>query len=456
MTASLFTPRPIGRVARLVAIGLMLSLLGETVSAESPFSAKAQAIRGEFLKPPEKLEPPTEFTIAIESPIVEMAQIPVPETPADPWSIWGYGLLHSNGKFYIPVGDHMGIDANSYLYEYDPQTKTIRQVADLQTGVKGFKKGDFGFGKIHGRLNEGADGQIYFANYWGQWRKDSQRYEGDRVFRFNPQAGKLTDLGTPLYGWGYPSTHMSPRHGLLYAESHQRKGNSQGDPDNDYVATDYESYKDPYHVKFLVYDLAKQKIAFHGGHEGLNYGRDFFVDSEGNAYWNDGAGRLEKYDPSTNQVSKVDAKMPGESIRRTIGPDAEGLLYGVTHDTRKLFRFDPKSQKCQTITTVWADSPAMDVTHDGKYVYYIPGGHGPSSGTPLIQVDVAEGTQKVIGFFHEAVWQQTAFNLGGTYCLQISEDGSTAYVGFNGKVGDLKKAWGGLAVVTVQIPASER
>ncbi len=445
---------------RWLVIGCMaafsLLLAQAHVAAEKPLTAESTDIQGNFLKAPPKLSPESDFTLAKAKPTVRFTPIPLPNTPADPWSIWGYGLMHSNGKFYIPLGDHQGVDANSYLYEYDPASHTLSQVADLQSAAKGFQSGDFGFGKIHGRLNEGRDGNIYMATYWGQWRNESERYEGDRVFRFDPETGTMTDLGMPKYGWGYPSTHYSPQHNLLYAEAHQRKGNSKGDPKNNYVAAEYSSYKDPYHVEFLVYDTAKQKVVFQGEHQGLSYGRDFFVDESGNAYWNNGDGSLQKYNPETNQVTQSNAKMPGSKIRRTVGPDAGGMLYGVTGDTHELFQFDPAQDKIRTITKVWADSPAMDVTRDGKYIYTIPGGHGPSSGTPLIQVNVKDGTQKVIAFLHAAVWDQTNFNLGGTYCLQLSDDGSKALIGFNGKVDSQKKAWGELAVVEIEIPASER
>lgn len=449
-------PAPKFWLANSCLVVLLLLHLPSSSFAEKPLSADAIEIDGKFLNAPPKLSPETKYTIAKAQPTVRFTPVPLPNTPADPWSIWGYGLLHSNGKFYVPLGDHLGVDANSYLYEYDPDKHSLRQVADLQSAVPSFKSGDFGFGKIHGRLNEGADGNIYMATYWGQWRNESDRYEGDRVFRFNPQTGEMTDLGMPKYGWGYPSTHYSPQHHLLYAEAHQRKGNSQGDPKNNYVAAEYKTYKDPYHVEFLVYDTAKQKVLFHGEHQGLNYGRDFFVDADGNAYWNNGDGSLQKYDPATNKVTKSKAKMPGDKIRRTVGPDQNGMLYGVTNDTHELFQFDPAQDKIRTLTKVWADSPAMDVTRDGKYIYTIPGGHGPSSGTPLIQVNVKDGSQKVIAFLHDAVWKQTNFNLGGTYCLQLNEDGSKALIGFNGKVDSQKKAWGELAVVEIEIPASER
>jgi hypothetical protein len=51
------------------------------------------------------------------------------------------------------------------------------------------------------------------------------------------------------------------------------------------------------------------------------------------------------------------------------------------------------------------------------------------------------------------VWEQARFHLGGTYCVQVRDDGSTAYIGFNGNAGKQDKPWGGLAIVAVQIPA---
>lgn len=440
-----------------LAAALVGLLFGGALQAAEKLQATAAKVSSDkFLTAPEKLDPPGKFTLAKQAPVVEFAQMPLPNTPADPWSIWGYGLLHSNGKFYIPLGDHLGIDANCYIYEYDPATKVLRLAADIQSAVNDYKPGRFGYGKIHGRLNEGTDGQIYFATYWGKWRTENEQFHGDRAMRYDPETDVVTDLGMPEFGWGYPSTHMAPKQGLLYAEAHRRKANSKGDADNKFLADGYSSFSDPYQIEFMAYDTATRKVVFRGAHQGLAYGRDFFVDAEGNAYWNHGDGKLEKYDPEKNATSVVKAKMPGDKIRRTVGPDANGVMYGVTHDTRQLFSFDPKTDKVRTLATVWADSPGMDVTPDGKYIYLVPGGHGPSSGVPLIQVNVATGAQKVIAFLHAAIWDKHHFNLGGTYCVQVSDDGSTVYIGFNGKQDDLKKAWADLALVTVQVPASER
>ncbi len=220
------TPRSMTTLLTLTLI-VCMSATGLTATralaqSKSELKAKAQTITSkDFLKAPEKFDT-ADVTIAKTAPTIEFVQIPLPDMPANPWSIWGYSLLHSNGKVYIPLGNHLGIDADSFIYEYDPQTKTIRQVADVLSAAKGYKKGDFGYGKIHGRLSEAPNGDIYFATYWGQWNKmpDNSKYEGDRVFRYNPKTEKLADMGMPKFGWGFPSTNMAEQRMLFYAEAH--------------------------------------------------------------------------------------------------------------------------------------------------------------------------------------------------------------------------------------------
>lgn len=82
------------------------------------------------------------------------------------WTVWGEGVRSSNGKYYVGIGDHRGIDAKSYLYEYDPATHKHRQVLDIQK-LLSQRPGDWGHGKLHGRMDEMPDGSIYWATYWG-------------------------------------------------------------------------------------------------------------------------------------------------------------------------------------------------------------------------------------------------------------------------------------------------
>ncbi len=210
----------------------------------------------------------------------------------------------------------------------------------------------------------------------------------------------------------------------------------------------------------MAYDLESQKVIFMGGHEGLSFGRDFFVDDDGNAYFNNGNGSLQKYDPDKNAVEPVkNAKLPTDGIRRAVGPDNNGVMYGSSHEHHsQIFSFNPNAdgQKIHTIATTSTNTAAIDVVPSGKYVYYVPGSHGPHAGVPLIQLDTASGKKKVIAFLAGPVWKQAKYNLGGTYSIQVSDDGSTAYISINGAKGTQDEIWQDLAFVTVHIPESER
>src|SRR5687767_14782208 len=61
------------------------------------------------------------------------------------WSSWGDGCVASNGKYYTSVGDHLGKDANAYIYEYDPMTKVMRRVVDVLLAIA-HKLGLYGHG----------------------------------------------------------------------------------------------------------------------------------------------------------------------------------------------------------------------------------------------------------------------------------------------------------------------
>src|SRR5882762_8720840 len=86
----------------------------------------------DFLKIPAGLDPKT-FTVAKTPPTIDVCFF---EGLADKgkgtlWSSWGDGCFASNGKYYTSVGDHLGKDANSYVYEYDPATRVLRRVVDV-------------------------------------------------------------------------------------------------------------------------------------------------------------------------------------------------------------------------------------------------------------------------------------------------------------------------------------
>lgn len=414
---------------------------------------ETRLISGEkLLAVPAGFAPPAPYTVARTAPEVLFAAYAFPHDQGTPWSHWGTGLVHSNGRVYTAVGDHRCIGATTLIYEFDPRTNRLRAVADIFPAVEGFDpEKHYGFGKIHGRLSEGRDGNIYCAGGWGSSR-NRDRYKGSHLFRFEPRTGVLTDLGRPLFGWDFPTTDFYREGMLFYAEATLPPSHRGGDPEKNYRDQFNEALGRVW--RFAAYDIERGRVVYLGGKEESGYGRCFFVDGAGRAYFNNGENRLQMYCPEANEIRTLPVLMPGNNIRRTAGPCPAGYLYATLQDNHVLFRFDPAEPAVETILEIGSDTPGMTMSPDGRFVYIVPGGKG-SAGAPLIQVDTATGAQKVIAFLRAAVQEQTGFYLGGTYNVMISRDGTTVYVGFNGTQ-DRERNFGDQAFVAVRVPESER
>jgi hypothetical protein len=118
-----------------------------------------------LLDPPAGVTLPT-HTVAVTPPGVEFVPFDLPGHTGNPWSTWGGGHYASNGRFYAAIGDHLTIDGNSYLYEYDPITQVLKAIGDINTAA-GHVDGEWGHGKVHSQINKGGDGYIYATSYRG-------------------------------------------------------------------------------------------------------------------------------------------------------------------------------------------------------------------------------------------------------------------------------------------------
>jgi hypothetical protein len=174
---------------------------------------------------PDHLKDLTAVATAIEGPngiAVDFVAHPLPPYPGKPWSHWGEGLLASNGRYYTGIGDHRGPDGNAYLYEYDPESKTLGAVGDVIQAYAAHDRGAWGYGKIHGRIVEDRCGLLYFSTYWGTRRGGLQyagSYQGDLLMRYDPESQRLISLGVPMPKMGTPSTQIWPEGGLVYGEA---------------------------------------------------------------------------------------------------------------------------------------------------------------------------------------------------------------------------------------------
>jgi hypothetical protein len=200
-----------------------------------------------------------------DGPRVSAAVYPRPDYAGDPWSQWGQGLVLSDGRFLSALGDHLGRDGNSYLYEYDPAEQRLMRIGDVAT-TAGHQPGDWGYSKVHAQMVAGPCGEVYAATYWGT-RTDLQlggSYEGDVVLRLDPEQRTTTNLGPILEGHGVPSLAGWAVGGLLYAEA--------AHPD----------LFDPQRGAFVVLDMATGERVYATDDEEDHRGfRSMAVDAEG-------------------------------------------------------------------------------------------------------------------------------------------------------------------------------
>ncbi len=450
----------------IIALCFALSI---PAAAEAETRVAEKVTDTDFLREHEDFDPPWEYTIAEEQPTVYYTRYPLPyEAPDGLWSSWGTGEVHSSGKVYTAVGDHKGIGGDSHLFQYDPETRELRHIGGIFETIEGFdSEKNYGLGKIHGRLSEGADGNIYFAGGQGTSR-DREHYKGTHLFRLEPDTGRIIDLGRPMFGWSTPSTHFNQRDMLLYAEMMIPPVHLGGDPRDDFLDPLVEELgRQPW--RLMVYDLEKERVIYFGGKEQSSASRDLFVDADGHAYVGGPEdGHLQKYDPASNYVRKLDVKMPGDIIRRTAGPDQDGMLYGISRDREDnrmyLFRFDPETVSIKVLFEVGRDCAAMGLDVENGFLYFLPGGKNSAGwGSPLIQVDLHDKSRKVIGFLHHPVWEKYDFHLAGSYNLMVSDDGISVYISFNGDESEREFAerphghgFGDQAFVEVGVPDSER
>ncbi|MEN8238964.1 MAG: hypothetical protein ABFR53_07160 [Actinomycetota bacterium] len=367
-------------------------------------------------------------------PGVDVVVYPRPDYPGRPWSQWGQGIVLGDGRMLSAIGDHVGADGNSYLYEYDPHTRTLTQFADALT-VVGHESGEWGFGKIHAPMVKGSCDDVYVSTYWGTRRglTFTEHYQGDVLMRIDPEARTIEDLGVILPEHGVASMASWPEGGLIYAEAADPFGQKTG--------------------SFVVLDMTTGNVIFedndpsHGGY------RSIAVDAQGRAYitWDDDG--LARYDPATNSLIPLDTSMPGSILRWATPPDATNVVYAVSRDPATFFSIDAGGDIRQ-IAPAQGYTTSMALAPGGETFYYVPDAHGGAweHGTSLIAVDTATGAETVIVELNPLIESATGLRTGGTYNVVIDPSGERIYVGLNAGDPSSGDTFGEIVLAIVTLP----
>jgi hypothetical protein len=369
-----------------------------------------------------------------DQPGVDVVVYPRPDYAGRPWSQWGQGFVLDDGRLLSAIGDHVGADGNSYLYEYDPTTLTLTQFADALT-VAGHEPGDWGFGKVHAAMVEGPCGDIFLSTYWGTRRglTYTDTYQGDVLIRLDPERRTVENLGVILPGHGVASLASWPEGGLLYAEAADPFGQKTGS----FVVLDAETGE-------LVFE---DDDASHGGY------RSIAVDAQGRAYitWDDDG--LARYDPATNTLETLDTSMPGSILRWATPPDSSDTVYAVSRDPAVFFSLDAQGEIAE-LAPAQGYTTAMGISPDGATFYYVPDAHGRAweHGTSLIAVDTATGIETVIVELNPLIEPALGLRTGGTYNVVVDPNGERIYIGLNAGDPATRDTFGEVVLAIVTLP----
>jgi hypothetical protein len=398
----------------------------------------------DFLKAPKPLK--EGVLIAKTPPAVDFMYYPGQTYAGHPWSNWGDSVAAS-GKYYASIGDHLAPQGNAFVYEYDPETKKLRQLVDLRKVLE-LPDGHYSPGKIHSRLDMGDDGWLYFATHRGSTTvtTDKYFYKGDWIVRANPTSGKVeVVVQGPVPKHCIPCSVLDPKRLIFYG------GTAQGTGAEDAG------------IHFFAYDVQNKKVLCDVPDGPSRY--MIFAKSTGRIYYNPGKddSALMRYDPEKKGTPE---KIPGEiGIRTATQETPQGFVYTVSQNRQgreaTIYAFNTKTEKVEVLGPA-AVGPvqyitSIDVDPTGRYLYYVPGAHGGAEvdGSPIVQFDVQTKQKKVIAFLHPFYQNKYGCTPRGTYSTAIDEKGEKLYVTWN--VSRVPaKAWDSCALAVIHIPKSER
>lgn len=247
-------------------------------------------------------------------------------------SMWSALYGANSGKIYIGLCTHAEA---AHFYEFDPETETMRHIVDLTEfhGERG--EGINTNGKIHVRMGEDADGNIYFGSLnedTGPECIDPSSYLGAFWYRYCPKEDKIECLGKISRHYGLLGMVMDPLYMRLYG-----------------LAEDGHLY---------MHDIAGKFTRDLGKVDDWDICRTIFADDEGNVYGSFPVAQIWKYNVKTDEVidfPTIRLEYDNRVLPRTMSKpmidrkviwrviewdNDEKVAYGIVGGNSMLFRYD--------------------------------------------------------------------------------------------------------------------
>src|SRR5262249_11355683 len=206
------------------------------------------------------------------------------------------------------------------VFEYDPDKKTFRQLVDVSKLLR-LPSGHYTPGKIHGRLDLGKDGRLYFATHRGSTKVTTDRYhyKGDWILACDPASGKTEVIAQgPVPRHCIPASVLDPDRLIFYGGT----APGTGDPNDG--------------IQFFAWDVKTRKLLYSGPDGPTRY--LIFARSTGRVYYTpgksgkDGPSPLMRFDPAKGGPPVA---IPGViGIRAATQETPGGYVYTVSQPER--------------------------------------------------------------------------------------------------------------------------
>jgi hypothetical protein len=354
--------------------------------------------------------------------------------------MWSALYAASNGKLYIGLCTHAD---SATVYEFDPATEKMRQLANLTVLSRERGRGIWTNGKIHVQMQE-LDGYIYFGSLSednGPPAIDATSYRGPNWYRIEMQTGRVEQLSRINSFWGLLGQAMDKKRRLIYGLS-----------ENGHL------YR---------YRIAEDWTEDLGRVDNWDVCRTIFTDDQGNAYGSYPPGRIWKYDVAKDRIFDFDnTVLPIINQSRTMAnpmldrkvqwrivewDPVDQAAYGIIGGSNLLFKFEPHAGPEGKVTPLapmvpphmekgdTMDYPAATLTltmsRRDRKLYYIPVTAGDfdygavSKDLPayslLMSYDLKTGQRATVGLLRAADGR-FAYGLGGA---KVGIDGKLYFVG---------------------------
>jgi hypothetical protein len=354
----------------------------------------------------------------------------------------GYTAIEvgKDGRVYAGAARYGGYAS---LLRFDPMARPT--FMDRVVGMRELTGEDRGGintqGKIHAKIQVGADGKVWFASKQAheifetrpEYGADADGFPGGHLCFYDPKTGFSRSLGIQMKQEGLVAGAIDDARAHLYY---------RGEPKN----------------HFLAYDLKAGRVRDRG-HLGAAC-RYMAIDRQGRVYTAGRGDYLARYDPTTGYVEDLRVRVEGAggyTAPYVLGMGSNGKLYGLTAGHNGFMEFDIDRAKDAPFPeiTVRNAAPAappgwpVDDIHaaifgkDGK-LYFPLNTTGPINGKTewqlrLMRFDPATrktetvGIPRVIGFDEEKV--KHAYPRNAKFALRymqgaaVGEDGSLYLLG---------------------------